>query len=157
LKKGMRVEISAEVPLRRNEVRRLKRSLVSMLNVLVEGRSLELSVVLVDEQAIRELNRRYLDNDEPTDVLAFPLMSPPEIAEPDRGKIIAAEPLGDVVICIPVASRQAIQRGESRYEEIELLATHGLLHLLGHDDETESGAELMHATEKQLLGRSIVG
>ena len=156
MKKGMRVEISTEVPLRKSEARRLKRSLVRMLDMLVRGKSLELSVALVDEEAIRELNSRYLNNDEPTDVLAFPLMFPDELAKLDERAITSAEPLGDIVICIPVAARQAAEREENQFEEIELLAAHGLLHLLGYEDETELGAGVMTATEKELLGRSIV-
>jgi probable rRNA maturation factor len=152
----MSVAISTEVPLQKREIRRLKRALVRMLDRLAEGGSTELSVLLVDEKAMRELNRRYLDKDEPTDVLAFPLMSAKEVAELKDPGAAPCEPLGDVVICLPVAARQAAQRGDSQYNEIELLATHGLLHLLGYEDETESGAGAMYAMEKELLGRSIV-
>jgi probable rRNA maturation factor len=147
----MRVRVSTEVPLRKNEERRLKRSLLRMLELIAVGRNLELS-----EETIRRLNRRYLDKDEPTDVLAFPLMSREELAGLDQSNTVSTEPVGDVVVCIPVAARQAAQRDESLYEEIELLATHGLLHLLGYEDETESGAGVMDAMEKQLLGRNIV-
>jgi probable rRNA maturation factor len=152
----MSVAVSTEVPLQKREIRRLKRALVRMMDRLVEKGSCELSVVLVDEKAIRELNHRYLNKDETTDVLAFPLMSAEEMAELSDDVVDAAEPLGDVVICLPIAARQAVQRGESRYEEVELLATHGLLHLLGYEHETESGAVAMYSMEKELLGRSIV-
>jgi len=156
LKKGRRVVISAEVPIRKREVRRLKRSLVRMLDMLAVGNSLEVSVALVDEEIIRELNRRYLNNDEPTDVLAFPLMSSDELSRLDKRAIVPPETLGDIVICIPIAARQAAERNQKHYEEIELLAAHGLLHLLGYEDETERGAGVMTTAEKQLLGRSII-
>jgi len=156
LKKGRRVVISAEVPVRKREVRRLKRSLVRMLDMLAVGNSLEVSVALVDEEIIRELNRRYLNNDEPTDVLAFPLMSSDELSRLNKRAIVSPEPLGDIVICIPIAARQAAERNQKHYEEIELLAAHGLLHLLGYEDETERGAGVMTTAEKQLLGRSII-
>jgi probable rRNA maturation factor len=156
LKKGRRVVISAEVPVRKREVRRLKRSLVRMLDMLAVGNSLEVSVALVDEEIIRELNRRYLNNDKPTDVLAFPLMSSDELSRLNKRAIVSPEPLGDIVICIPIAARQAAERNQKHYEEIELLAAHGLLHLLGYEDETERGAGVMTAAEKQLLGRSII-
>ena len=156
MKKGMRVVISAEVPVWKREVRRLKRSVVRMLDMLAVGNRLEVSVALVDEEIIRELNRRYLNNDEPTDVLAFPLMSPDELARLNKRAIVSPEPLGDIVICIPIAERQAAERNQKHYEEIELLAAHGLLHLLGYEDETERGAGVMTTAEKQLLGRSII-
>ena len=156
MKKGRRVVISAEVPVRKREVRRLKRSLVRMLDMLAVGNSLEVSVALVDEEIIRELNRRYLNNDEPTDVLAFPLMSSDELSRLDKRAIVPPETLGDIVICIPIAERQAAERNQKHYEEIELLAAHGLLHLLGYEDETERGAGVMTTAEKQLLGRSII-
>lgn len=156
MKKGRRVVISAEVPVRKREVRRLKRSLVRMLDMLAVGNSLEVSVALVDEEIIRELNRRYLNNDEPTDVLAFPLMSSDELSRLNKRAIVSLEPLGDIVICIPIAARQAAERNQKHYEEIELLAAHGLLHLLGYEDETERGAGVMTTAEKQLLGRSII-
>lgn len=156
MKKGRRVVISAEVPVRKREVRRLKRSLVRMLDMLAVGNSLEVSVALVDEEIIRELNRRYLNNDEPTDVLAFPLMSSDELSRLNKRAIVSPEQLGDIVICIPIAARQAAERNQKHYEEIELLAAHGLLHLLGYEDETERGAGVMTTAEKQLLGRSII-
>jgi probable rRNA maturation factor len=127
-----------------------------MLDMLAVGNSLEVSVALVDEEIIRELNRRYLNNDEPTDVLAFPLMSSDELSRLNKRAIVSPEQLGDIVICIPIAARQAAERNQKHYEEIELLAAHGLLHLLGYEDETERGAGVMTTAEKQLLGRSII-
>jgi len=126
-----------------------------MLETMTGERGLELSVALVGEQEIQELNCRYLKKDESTDVLAFPQMSAGGLADHNGCYPTSTELIGDVVICVPVAARQAAQRGESLYEEIELLAAHGLLHLLGYEDETESGADVMNATEKHLLGRSI--
>jgi probable rRNA maturation factor len=74
---------------------------------------------------MRSLNRRYRRNDRPTDVLAFP-------AEADGL-------LGDIVISLPYASRQAKRRGEPASREIDRLLLHGLLHLLGYDHETDAG------------------
>jgi len=71
------------------------------------------------------LNRRYRKKDRPTDVLAFP-------AEADGL-------LGDIVISLPYAARQAKRRGEPASREIDRLLLHGLLHLLGYDHETDEG------------------
>lgn len=82
------------------------------------------------------LNRRWRGKDRPTDVLAFPAES------------AAAGFLGDIVISIPYATRQARRRGESRVREVDRLLLHGYLHLLGYDHETDDGE--MEALEARL-------
>ena len=88
---------------------------------------LELSLVFCGDALIHELNREYRGKDQPTDVLSFP-------QERERGL------LGDVIISVPTALRQAEAREQSLMVETEWLFLHGLLHLLGYDDETEEGA-----------------
>jgi probable rRNA maturation factor len=94
----------------------------------------EISVLFCGDQAMRTLNRRYRGMDRPTDVLAFPA---------ETGGL-----LGDIVISIPYASRQARRRGESPAREIDRLLLHGFLHLSGYDHETDDGE--MNALEKTL-------
>jgi probable rRNA maturation factor len=84
----------------------------------------EVSLSFVGERAIRTLNRRFMKKDRPTDVLSFPLGE----KGPD-GKFY----LGDIVIAVPVAFRQARSKGHSLDRELHLLAIHGFLHLLGFD------------------------
>ena len=84
----------------------------------------EVSLAFVGEQAIRTLNRKFMKKDRPTDVLSFPLGE----KGPD-GKFY----LGDIVIAVPVAFRQARAKGHSLDKELRLLAIHGFLHLLGFD------------------------
>jgi probable rRNA maturation factor len=84
----------------------------------------EVSLAFVGEQAIRTLNRKFMKKDKPTDVLSFPLGE----KGPD-GKFY----LGDIVIAVPVAVRQAREKGHSLDRELRLLAIHGYLHLLGFD------------------------
>lgn len=76
------------------------------------------------------LNRRWRGKDRSTDVLAFPAEG------------VAAGFLGDIVISLPYAARQARSRGESRASEIDRLLVHGYLHLLGYDHETDDGEML---------------
>lgn len=123
---------------------------------MTPGLNLELSVALVDEKEITELNRRFLERDCSTDVLAFPQLSSGEIDELSSAARGPAEPLGDIVLCVPVAERQAAERRSGPRDEIELLATHGLLHLLGYEDETQAGAARMAEMESELLGRNIL-
>lgn len=138
-------------------MRRLRRLLRRALKALVPDVDLELSVVLVDEPRIKELNREHMDRDEVTDVLAFPLMKDEELGKWKPRVDGWPEPVGDIAICVPVAMRQAEERGWTEAEEMDLLAVHGLLHLVGYEDETGSGAKRMEAMEKELLGRNIDG
>jgi probable rRNA maturation factor len=87
-----------------------------------------LTVAIVPDRRVRELNRRYRRTDKPTDVLSFPAGTPGE-----RGY------LGDIVIAGGVARRQAAAAGHSLGTELRVLALHGLLHLLGYDHEHDDG------------------
>lgn len=108
----------------------------------------ELSVVLVDEAAMTELHVRWMDEPGPTDVLSFPmdeLRPTRDDEEPEEGL------LGDIVICPQVAERQAAAAGHSRHEELALLLTHGILHLLGYDHgEPEEHAEMFGLQDRLL-------
>ena len=100
----------------------------------------EVSLAFVGERAIQTLNRRFMKKDRPTDVLSFPLGE----KGPD-GKFY----LGDIVIAVPVAFRQARAKGHSLDRELRLLAIHGFLHLLGYDhfagiEEEERKAHRRH-------------
>ena len=154
--RDMAVGIKADAELPRREARRLKRSLARMMRNLLPGRDLEVSLVLADERETRRLNSMYRGRDETTDVLAFPQMGPAELRTSPSRKPPAHEPLGDIVICVPVAERQAAERAATRFDELEILAAHGLLHLAGYEDETEDGAAEMEVAERRLLGRSII-
>jgi probable rRNA maturation factor len=107
----------------------------------------EISVVLVDDAAIHALNRDWRGLDKPTDVLSWPLAEDARAGTEDA--------LGDVVISLDTARRQAQARGWTLEEETALLLVHGILHLLGHEDETETGADAMRAIERQILGRPL--
>lgn len=105
--------------------------------------SLHLSLVLTDDAEMAELNRTYRRKQGPTDVLSFPF--DPGLA-PDEARAY----LGDIVIAVPTAARQARRARRGLSDELRLLAVHGLLHLLGHEDETEEGAAHMRALERSL-------
>ncbi len=99
----------------------------------------ELSILLVDVAAMEQLHVQWMDEPGPTDVMAFPmdeLRPGSEDTEPEQGL------LGDVVLCPSVAEQQAAQAGHPTEDELDLLCTHGILHLLGYDhaepdDKTE--------------------
>jgi rRNA maturation RNase YbeY len=103
------------------------------------ARAREVSVLFCADGRMRTLNRRYRGKDRPTDVLAFPA---------DGG---AAGFLGDIVISVPYAAREARRREETRGREIDRLLLHGFLHLMGYDHETDQGQ--MDALEGRLRRR----
>lgn len=106
----------------------------------------ELSVVLCDDAFMRSLNRRYRGRDRTTDVLAFAM------SEGARMPTVAGSPLGDVVISLPTAARQARSAGRGTIEEITMLLAHGLLHLLGFDHRTAAEERRMRARTDALIG-----
>ena len=103
----------------------------------------ELSIALVDDLAMQDLNRRYRGIDRPTDVLSFSLVEGPGAEH--RGRL-----LGDVVIDVETAAGQARRRHRSLDDEIERLLVHGVLHLLGHDHEQPDEARAMRAEERRV-------
>lgn len=112
----------------------------------MEASERELSVLLTDDQEIHRLNRDYRGKDRSTDVLSFSLQ---EDSEDD----FAADLLGDVVVSLDTALRQAAEQHVSPAEELLRLMIHGTLHLLGyeHEDVPVETAERMREKEQELL------
>jgi probable rRNA maturation factor len=122
----------------------------------------ELSVMFVDEESITELNARFMEQQGPTDVLAFPididdgswrLVDPialgPDRSDPDPDEIPLL--LGDVVVCPAVAARNAPDHAGTLDDELALLVVHGVLHVLGLDHADPAEAQAMRARERELL------
>ncbi len=107
--------------------------------------SKELTLVFVDDAEIHALNLEHLGVDKPTDVLSFPLMEQGEAGMPD------VPHLGDVVISLDTASRQAEAAGHSLETEVATLAAHGLTHLLGFDHPTEEAWAVFRANQTRIL------
>ena len=111
----------------------------------------ELSLLLVSDRRIRALNREHRGKDKATDVLSFPQDEPAGA----RGRASAAGgPIGDVVISLHTAIRQAEEGGWTLARELRRLLAHGLLHCLGHDHRDAQGARAMDAAERALLGEA---
>lgn len=123
----------------------------------------ELSLIFVEEDVIAEMNRAHMGKTGPTDVLAFPIdavmvgSSPgpgavsrgPDRSPPDADDFPLL--LGDVVVCPAVAARQAPDHAGTFDDEIALLVTHGILHVLGHDHVEPAERDVMRARELSLL------
>ncbi len=119
---------------------RLRRAAQAALESAGEGHAGELTVVITNDAHIQELNRKYRGLDTPTDVLSFG-------AADGTPKFVAVPPavgyLGDVVISYPRAVEQAQSYAHPDEEELLLLVVHGVLHLLGFDDEDPREKERM--------------
>ena len=152
----MQMEINREpenlsLPLKTEET--LQTVLQKTAELLKLADETEISVLLVNNATIRELNRDFRAKDAPTDVLSFPLeedregeIEPAVIGGP------SARMLGDIVISVEKAVEQATEYGHSVERELAFLAIHGLLHLLGHDHEKgETAKQAMRAEEKRIL------
>lgn len=126
-------------------------------DLLELGPDVEISVLLVDNETIRTLNRDYRDKDAATDVLSFPMEE--ELPDETTPQIIGGPTermLGDLVISVERAVEQAAEYGHAVERELAFLTVHGLLHLLGYDHEQGPAAEAeMQAEEKRIL--SILG
>ena len=105
----------------------------------------DLTIALVDDARIQDLNRGFLGHDVPTDVLSFPANE----HDPETGRRY----LGDVVISLARAAGQAAERGHPVEAEMQLLVVHGVLHLLGHDHAEVGEKDRMWAAQAEALER----
>jgi probable rRNA maturation factor len=131
----------------RNEVRgsgvdaRALKATMRALLAAVDEPGAAISLTLVNDATIREINRQHRGKDKPTDVLSFPLEPEPFAEE---------RLLGDIVISIDTARRQAADYDAPLQRELERLMIHGLLHVLGHDHEEPGERAAMEAEERRL-------
>ncbi|NPV26848.1 MAG: rRNA maturation RNase YbeY [Firmicutes bacterium] len=132
----------------------LEELLVQVVQLVLEREQVdsqaEVSLVLVDDRRIQQLNRDYRGLDKPTDVLSFALeeSSPdePEFDDPTAGLV-----LGDIIISLETAQRQSLEYGHSLEREVAYLTVHGLLHLLGYDHQDEVARAEMRRREEEIL------
>ena len=150
----MAVDVRCEVARGRQFAPMLRKEARAILGQFELGRA-ELSVLVTDDQEIRELNRLYRGKDVPTDVLSFAQMDEIALEGASRGGAADAWrpplPLGDIVISLETASRQAAAMALPTAERLRTLLIHGLLHLLGYDHErSPAEARRMFAREREL-------
>jgi probable rRNA maturation factor len=137
----LRVKIASPqetVPLDRARLREVAKAVLEGEGVAAAS----ISLAFVDSPAIHRLNKQFLNHDEPTDVISFPLSGP------------GAKTLeGELVIGAEVARAQAAERGHDEQAELALYVIHGLLHLCGFDDTTAAAARRMRERERHYLQR----
>lgn len=105
----------------------------------------ELSVALVDDETIRELNRTHRKKNRPTDVLSFPMED-----APPKARAVGPRLLGDVIISVPTARKQAKARRRPLLDELTMLLAHGLLHLCGYDHQSDREERVMTELTQRL-------
>lgn len=115
----------------------------------------EVTILLVSDDEMAGYNERFLDRDGPTDVLAFPLEELIPGVVPDVNPHGPPLVLGDVLIAPSYVRRNAAEIGVGCEDEVALMVTHGVLHLLGYDHESDEDAQRMEDRERHLL--SLVG
>lgn len=107
-----------------------------------ERDTVSLSVRVVGEQEIADLNQRFRAKSGPTNVLSFPFEDPPGVE---------SDELGDVVVCAPVVEREALEQGKTTEEHWAHMVVHGILHLCGFDHIKDTDAEKMENEETRIL------
>jgi probable rRNA maturation factor len=131
-----------------------------------------LTLMITDDAGIREMNKQYREQDKATDVLSFPLLERPIVEAPENqlwppqidedGNLVESETtfitppgmttnLGDIVISWPTILQQAQTAGHDYRIELLYLFSHGILHLIGYDDQTEAGYQAMVAIQQSVL------
>jgi probable rRNA maturation factor len=138
---GIEVEVSDT----QSHLRVDPRALASLARKALAAEGVEraaVSLAVVDDATIREVNRRHLGHDWPTDVVTFPLSGPgdPELA-------------GEVVVSAEMAAATAREAGVPAWDELALYVVHGLLHLCGHDDTDDASRAAMRRREGEVLAR----
>lgn len=118
----------------------------------------EVSLSFVDDEDIRDINRRFRDKDSKTDVLSFPLFSEEEIVKVIADGSMSSETselvvLGDIIISVPTAIEQAKEYNHSIERELCFLSCHSILHLLGYDHDTPERTEKMETAQKDIMNK----
>jgi probable rRNA maturation factor len=141
------IEINNEsvVPVDEAALQRLSIYALDFLHVHPDA---ELAIVLVDEGAMEQLHLQWMDEPGPTDVLSFPM---DELRPGTEEAMTPAGLLGDIVLCPQVAISQAETAGHSPLEEMLLLTTHGILHLLGFDHAEPDEEKEMFGIQREIL------
>ena len=143
----MSIEINNESAIEVDESA-IQRLAVFALDAMHVHPDAELAIVLVDEGAMEQLHVQWMDEPGPTDVLSFPM---DELRPGTEDAPTPAGLLGDIVLCPQVAQAQAETAGHSTMAELQLLTTHGILHLLGFDHAEPVEEKEMFGLQREIL------
>ncbi|NLX01257.1 MAG: rRNA maturation RNase YbeY [Syntrophomonadaceae bacterium] len=137
-----------------NYGKELQQVIVNVCNAVAKTvrlpKNSEVSVMIVDNSYIQELNFIYRQQNRPTDVLSFAMNELSE-DEPDYDSSEELNILGDIVLSLEQASLQSNEYGHSLQRELGYLVAHGMLHLMGYDHETDEEARVMRSLEEKIM------
>lgn len=136
------IDIVANTKVPRGLRPQLRRSLSGLMVELGQDTK-SLTVIFTDDDEIRALKLEHWGEDATTDVLSFPTFEPGDAFIPPH--------LGDIVISLDTAQRQALEQGHSLENEVKILAAHSLWHLLGHDHQTQADWQGFYRVQKRIL------
>lgn len=143
---AVELAVEAEAWAEAGDVAATVRRALDAVRVALPGRipvDAEVSVALIDDEAMRTLNRSFRGQDKPTNVLSFPAPAMPATSGPVL--------LGDILVARETTLREAEAEGKAVLHHLTHLVVHGFLHLVGFDHETEADAEAMEAAERDIL------
>jgi probable rRNA maturation factor len=146
----LHVEYLNEIDENSEEFQELLANVLQKAAEMEKTGSAEVSVTIVTKERIQEINGEYRQKDAVTDVISFAME---EMGE-DETEIIGGEEtrfLGDIIICLDVATEQAEEYGHSIEREMGFLAVHGFLHLLGYDHMNEKDEKAMFGRQEEIL------
>ncbi len=132
----------------------MKKTLLAAMELTNQKEASEVSLLLTDDEEIQSLNKKYRNIDTPTDVLAFS-----QIEKVNNTAVLCDKEeflLGDIVISVETAQRQAVELGHSLLYELMLLSVHGFLHLLGFDHDYEKKNDKMKSLEKEIIDTVLI-
>lgn len=145
---GYIIELQAEADASGIDEAALERLAARALESEAVATPAELSILLADDALVHELNRTYRNTDTPTDVLSFAQSEGEPFARAEE----AVPHLGDIVISLDTARRQAVEYGQELHDEVAHLLVHGIMHLLGYDHERPDDEAVMREHEDAVLG-----
>lgn len=145
----MTIEINNESTIEVDEARVLRLAMFAFNELHLHAKT-ELAIQFVDEDAMEVLHIQWMDEPGPTDVLSFPM---DELRPGAEGEVTPPGLLGDIVVCPQVAIKQAEAAGHEPINEILLLTTHGILHLLGFDHAEPEDEKEMFGLQKAILDK----
>lgn len=145
----MTIEINNESDLKVDEARVLSLASFALDHMRIHPDS-ELAIQFVNEDTMTTLHIQWMDEPGPTDVLSFPM---DELRPGNELELSASGLLGDIVICPQVAAAQALAAGHEAINEVLLLTTHGILHLLGFDHAEPDEEKEMFGLQREILER----
>ena len=143
----MTIEINNESTIEVDEARVLRLAMFAFNELHLHAKT-ELAIQFVDEDAMEVLHIQWMDEPGPTDVLSFPM---DELRPGAEGEVTPPGLLGDIVVCPQVAAAQAETAGHEMINEILLLTTHGVLHLLGFDHAEPEEEKKMFGLQREIL------